>query len=247
MIHLSGAIRLLLLGGDIMADIIKELAAAVAAASSKKEDKPPRPPAYKFFRAVAFCDFPRQMDVFRWLINDDFYRVIYILHDRDIYDADDKNADGKILHSLPDTDEKQEFQVGDKKPPHYHMIIEIPKKCTEGTMSDRFAAYLHFDGLSDRYASARYLTHETYKARHKAQYPRENVCGDLSLYADCMGEDVDVCATAKRWMDYRQQAQSKGASPDNVNAEAAKLAIIAGDSALVSSVMSHSYFYSKFF
>ena len=38
--------------------------------------------------AVIQSDFPNQMDVFRWLLQDNQYRVIYILHDRDIVEEE---------------------------------------------------------------------------------------------------------------------------------------------------------------
>lgn len=230
-----------------MSDVIKELAASVAAATAKKEDKPPRSPAYKCFVAEIRADYHDKMEVLRWLIEDDFFRVVYILHDKDTFDNDDKDENGKILRSMPDTDEKREYEVGDIKPAHYHMMIFVPKKCTESTMTKRFGGYVHFDGCSDPFAYARYLTHETFDSRHKTLYPRSFVQGDVEKYNELLGRDNDVCVTARRWLQYRQDAIQDGAAPDRVDAEAAKRAIIAGDSALVASVMSHAYFYSKFF
>ena len=206
-----------------------------------------RPPAYKCFVAEIRADYHDKMEVLRWLVNDDFFRVIYILHDRDTFFDSDKNAYGKILRSMPNTDEMKEFQVGDIKPAHYHVMVFRPQKCTESTMTKMFGGYVHFEGCSDAFAYCRYLTHETFDSKHKAQYPRSAVCGDVEKYNELLGRDNDVCVTARRWLKYREQAIQNGSAPDRVDAEAAKLAIIAGDSALVSSVMSHSYFYSKFF
>lgn len=230
-----------------MSDVIKELAAAVAAATAKKEDKPPRPPAYTCFVAEIRADYHEKMEVLRWLADDDFFRVVYILHDRDFFTDDDKDDSGKIFRSMPDTDEKREYEVGDTKPAHYHVMVFVPKKCTESTMGKRFGGYVHFDGCSDAFSYARYLTHETFDSKHKTQYPRSAVLGDVEKYQDLLGRDKDVCATARRWLQYREQAIQNASAPDRVDAEAAKLAIIAGDSALVASIMSHAYFYSKFF
>lgn len=210
-------------------------------------EKEKRPPAYTCFVCEIRADYHDKMEVFRWLIDDDFFRVVYILHDKDTFDDNDKDENGKILRSVPDTDEMREYQVGDIKPAHYHMMIFVPKKCTENTMTKRFGGYVHFSGCSDPFAYARYLTHETFESRHKTLYPRAFVLGDFEKYQELLGRDKDVCVTARRWIEYREQAKKDGAAPDRVDAEAAKAAIIAGDSALVASIMSHSYFYSKFF
>lgn len=219
----------------------------VEAAKTNEEEAPKRPPAYTCFVAEIRADYHDKMEVLRWLVDDDFFRVVYILHDRDIFCDDDKEKSGKILRPMPDTDEMKEFQVGDIKPPHYHVMVFRPKKCTAATMAKQFGSYVHFEGCSDAFAYARYLTHETFDSRHKTQYPRSAVLGDVEKYNELLGRDNDVCVTARRWLQYREQATQNGAAPDRIDAEAAKLAIIAGDSALVSSVMSHSYFYSKFF
>lgn len=228
-----------------MASAVQKIAAASLVETAEKTSK--RPPAYTCFVAEIRADYHDKMEVLRWLAEDDFYRVVYILHDRDIFYDNDKDKDGKILRDMPDTDVKKEFQVGDIKPAHYHLIVFRPKKCTEATMDKQFGGYVHFEGCSDAFAYARYLTHETFDSKHKTQYPRSAVLGDVEKYQELLGRDKDVCATARRWLQYREQAIQNASAPDRVDAEAAKLAIIAGDSALVASIMSHAYFYSKFF
>lgn len=183
--------------------------------------------------AVIQSDFPNQMDVFRWLCKDDQYRVIYILHDRDIVEEEH-------VRKMPDDTEKT-MKVGDLKIPHYHLIIKIPSKLTAETFSKRFGNYVNFQICGDSKEYAHYLTHETFSARDKHQYMRNQVKGDLSLYHDLMtgAKDDDTCEVIARF----SQAVSLC---DGDKAFAIQYLCGQHDITAVRSVMSHAYFYEKF-
>lgn len=210
----------------------------------KKPERKPRPAQYTIFRAVVQTDRPHQMDVFRWLIADSAYCVCWILHDRDIYAPEDcENVDPvthERYHIRKGWDNIQRFFVGQTKPAHIHMIVKTGRKCTGETMSERFGHYVTFEGVTDAQATALYLTHRTFAAREKYQYPEMCVQGDLDFYAHLAGLGQDELSTCRRWLDYVKQARDSGGDLFSV---AIQIAIAAGDRALVRSVMSHGYFY----
>lgn len=219
----------------------------------KKPERKPRPAQYTVFRAVVQTDRPHQMDVFRWLISDSAYSVCWILHDRDKYAPEDCEGVDPITHERfhlrKGWDNVQRFTVGQTKPAHIHMIVKTGRKCTGETMSERFGHYVTFEGVTDVQATALYLTHRTYAARNKYQYPEMCVQGDLDLYANLAGLGQDEMHLCRRWLEYMRQARDVerdgyGQTGDFYSM-AIKLAIAAGDKALVKSVMSHGYFYKN--
>lgn len=183
--------------------------------------------------AVIQSDFPNQMDVFRWLLQDDQYRVIYILHDRDAVEEEH-------TRKMPDDTERL-MKVGDLKIPHYHLIVRIPSKLTAETFSKRFGSYVNFQICGDSKEYARYLTHETFSARDKYKYSRELVKGDMSMYHDLMtgAKDDDICDVISRFSD--AVAMCNGDKSLAIQYLCGMHDIIA-----VKSVMSHAYFYEKF-
>lgn len=183
--------------------------------------------------AVVQSDFPNQMDVFRWLLQDNQYRVIYILHDRD-------TVEEEHTRKMPDDTERL-MKVGDLKIPHYHIIVRIPSKLTAETFSKRFGSYVNFQICGDSKEYARYLTHETFSARDKYKYSRELVKGDMSMYHDLMtgARDDDTCDVIARFSD--AVAMCNGDKSLAIQYLCGKHDITA-----VKSVMSHAYFYEKF-
>lgn len=219
---------------------------------TEKSRNPPkqRPAQYTAFCAVVQCDYSNQMDVFRWLCSDSVYTLVWILHDRDRFTVDDmdKDENGNRLDYHERTDgqgAKTRYKVGDIKPPHIHMIVKCGAKLQENTMAGRFGNYVHFDGLSDIQAYALYLTHRTFDARNKYQYPEMAVQGDLNQYAEWAHLAQDEIEMGRRWLDYVHQARE--CSDADTFSTALKLAIAAGDKTLYKSVMSHSYFYKNFY
>lgn len=204
----------------------------------------PHAAQYTVFRFVVQTDNPHQMDVFRWLISDSAYTVVWILHDHDcysLYDMDEQT--GGKYHIRKGWDNVQQFEVGDLKPAHIHGIVKCGRKATPETMSGRFGQYVTFQGVSDVQQCALYLCHRTFDSRNKYQYPDFCVQGDLDQYAEWAGLGQNVVAICRRWLDYCKQARY---NDSDVFATALKIAIAAGDKTLVKSVMSHSYFYKNF-
>jgi hypothetical protein len=191
------------------------------------------------------------MDVFRWLISDSAYTVVWILHDHDRYTLHDMDAEtGYKYHIRKGWEHVQQFYVDDVKFPHIHGIVKCGRKCTPETMSGRFGQFVTFQGVSDVQQCALYLTHRTFDARDKFQYPEFAVQGDLDQYAEWAGlgqNEVDIC---RRWLDFMEQARNVNRDCNGQTGDffsmAIKLAIAAGDKTLVKSVMSHSYFYKNF-
>ena len=183
--------------------------------------------------AVVQSDFTEQMDVFRWLCNDNQYRVIYILHDRD-------TVEEEHTRTMPDGTEMQ-MKVGDLKIPHYHLIVRIPSKLSAETFSKRFGNYVNFQVCGDSKEYARYLTHETFSARDKYKYSREQVSGDIALYRDLMvsAVDNDPCAIIERVSELTTACNGD-------KALMLKMLCSVHDVEAVKSIMAHAYFYEKF-
>lgn len=189
-----------------------------------------------WMRCIIQTDFSEQMDVFRWLISDKYYRCIYILHDHDQI-MDETEVHDRLM---PDGTEKH-YAVGDLKPPHYHMIIKLPKKLTADTFSKRFGSYVHFQVCSDPQNYARYFLHNTFVSKHKYQYELYCIKGDADLCCDLLKPQsaVDQVECLRRFMALYEAMGSN--ARDTIEA-----ALLSSDTDLVKSVMSHSYFYGRF-
>lgn len=183
--------------------------------------------------AIIQADFPEQMEVFRWLQTDNQYRCIWILHDHDL--TEEEHA-----RTMPDGSEVT-LKVGDKKYPHYHMIIKIPSKLSAKTFSKRFGNYVNFQICGDSKEYAHYLTHETFSARDKYKYDRGDVCGDMALYHDLMvgAKDDDTCDIVERFAELSTLCNGD-------KALAVKMLCATHDISAVKSIMAHAYFYEKF-
>lgn len=186
----------------------------------------------KWMRCIIQCDFTEQMDVYRWLISDNQYQCIWIVHNRDICEED-------YTRVMPDGTEK-EYKTGDLKCPHIHMIIKIPKKLSAKTVSGRFGNYVHFQVCADPVDYARYFLHQTFNSRHKFQYKMQDVLGDSDLiselYKSCKsGTSLESCRK------FRDLVKVTGDAKTAVDA-----LIDSADADTLKSIMAHPYFYSTF-
>lgn len=214
--------------------------------------KPPVEAPTRFFCAVAQCDFPAQMDVVRWLLQDSAYTCFYIVHNADTYTAEDvqeRGKDGIITRTNGDGSQSQ-FREGDKKPAHIHIIVQTLTKMRTGTLTKRFCDQLHFMSCQkeygDRYEAARYLTHESFRARNKYRYKRSEIKysegeshdSAVSLYSECMqSEDGALLDDLREFIDIKKQA---GDTLQTVHAIIAQ-----GNARAVRRIMSHAYFYDR--
>ena len=133
------------------------------------------------------------------------------------------------------------LKVGDRKYPHYHIIIKIPSKLSAETFSKRFGNYVNFQVCGDSKEYARYLTHETFSARDKYKYAREDICGDIALYHDLMvgAKDDDSCDIVERFAELTNLCNGD-------KALAVKMLCATHDISAIKSIMAHAYFYEKF-
>lgn len=214
--------------------------------------KPPCESPSRYFCAVAQCDYSEQMDVIRWLLQDDSYTCIYIMHDADTYtDADitEKGENGVITRKNGDGT-MSEFRAGDKKPAHIHIIVETKTKMRSNTLTTRFCSQLRFFACQkeygDKYEAARYLTHESFRARSKHKYERSKVKyseggshdSAITLYAELMQtEDGALLDDLREFIAIKEQAG------DTV--QAVRATIATGNARAVKRIMSHAYFYDK--
>ena len=183
--------------------------------------------------AVVQCDFPMQMEVYRYLMQCNTYKCIAIVHDKDRYlqDYERKNGNGEVNN----------YKVGDLVPPHIHIIIKLPRKFSAECFTDRFANYVHFEICHDPYEYALYFQHLTFQAikDNKVQYPKEAIFGD----ADMLDKYVhSVCQSSHDYITEFYSAYMRGGSPENA------LTILMQEGAVktIQDVKRHAYFYRRF-
>lgn len=201
---------------------VKKVKGAADAEEQKKVS------ASRFFRFIAQADSEDQMSVARWLMCDPLYECIWILHDKDVNQDDDKD------------DCQTTFDGSDRIKPHFHFIVRIPKKCSALTMTKRFGGYINFQRCTDPFDYAYYLTHEVFRARNKHRYSESEICGDMDFKKELrskIGRDVDLC---KQWQRYLNDANG------NIQL-ACQFAVRDGNGALIKQLKSHAYFYERFF
>lgn len=181
-----------------------------------------------WFAFVAQADISEQMEVVHWIRQDPRYRVVTILHDRDIYEEDTE---------ITRNDEKVMKHAGETKPAHYHGIIRVGAKITSLSLVKRFGGYLHFELLNDPGEYAHYMLHATFNARNKQPYYYGDLLDDVALWGEIAdGErEHDVCGVVERVTSYRENGEI---SVDKMLAERDAIALRA--------LISHSYFYATF-
>lgn len=94
------------------------------------------------------------------------YRVVYILHDRDVWAEGDELPEG--------------VQVGDRKKPHWHVLVSV----TEGRTASAFSKFLggiYVEGLHSRESYLSYMLHDTPASWHKVSYDVSELHGDARL------------------------------------------------------------------
>lgn len=182
--------------------------------------------------AVIQCDFPNQMDVFRWLQHDEQYRIIYICHDRDICEETHVRVDADGIEST--------IEQGTLKPEHIHIIIKLPRRLSAETFTKRFGGYVNFQVCVDPPEYARYFTHSTYTSKDKHHYAKSAVRGDLQLYYELMQSQTakDTLSVVSRIFEYGRECAT--------NQDIVLECINRGDSDALHSIMSHAYFYMQF-
>lgn len=198
-------------------------------ADKEKTRNPPRTQRGVWFGFVAQADISEQMDVVRWLRNDTRYRVVTILHNKDVYEEDSTiTRDGAEVA----------VKKGDRKSDHFHGIVRVGSKITAQSLAKRFGSYLHFELLSDPAEYAMYMLHQTFNARDKAKYDYSELLDDVALWDEITEKERedDVCAVVRKVASYR--TDSGEISVDDM--------LTASDAVALRSLMGHSYFYKTF-
>lgn len=196
-----------------------------------KQRNPPRPRTQRgvWFAFVAQADISDQMEVVRWLREDPRYRVVTILHDKDVYDEDS---------TITRNGEEIPVKAGDRKGLHYHGIVRVGSKITAASLCKRFGGYLHFELLSDPAEYAMYMLHATFNSREKERYYYGDLQDDVALWDDVADSERsdDVCAVVARVASYR--TDSGEISVDKM--------LETSDAVALRALMAHSYFYKSF-
>lgn len=239
-------------------------------AEKKAPRKPPQEPQFVelaslWFVAVAQADYENQMEVLRWILEDETYICFYILHDKDTYTAEEileraeKDKDGKPLDYITRVNgdgSKSQYKAGDLKPPHVHIMVQVRSKMRASTLAKRFCNQLHFEvpqcQFSDKFEACRYLTHECFRARNKYRYERSKVLyskcryeESKGAYMELVGSDGSHLLETVRTMKQVKDMFRQSGDAENATRYAVSALLEMGDISALKTVMSRAYFFDK--
>lgn len=205
-----------------------------------KKEKKEKVQKGKNFRCVIQTDYEKQMEVFNWLVNCLQYNCVWILHDKDVYTADDMGENGIYTRKNGDGSESQ-FSPGDLKNPHYHLYLETGVALSERAMEKRFADVLDFQLVADPMYDLLYFTHETFSGRGKYIYPRSDIQGDRVVYEKRVRE-LKRCSSSAVVLRIRDAFDMF----DGNKKQAVSYLCGVNDDDAINSILAHSNFYDKF-
>ena len=117
------------------------------------------------FAFILYPDDDKHMWVLRMLNRyPQIYRVVYILHDKDVWDKNDE-------------EENPEHVSGTSKKSHYHVLCVYKSKVTASSFSRKLGG-VYCQLVSDRFAYILYMLHDTYDSRDKWQYLPQDLKGN---------------------------------------------------------------------
>lgn len=120
------------------------------------------------FAFILYPDDDRHMWVLRMLNRyPQIYRVVYILHDKDVWEKSDEEEDPQHV-------------AGTLKKPHYHVLCVYKSKVTASSFSRKLGG-VYCQLVSDRFAYILYMLHDTFESRDKFQYLPQDLKGDSRL------------------------------------------------------------------
>lgn len=134
------------------------------------------PPKYRTFAVVLQPREEKQMRILQHMIRfPKIYRAVYILHDKDTYDEIDLDQ-----YKADHDGETPNWEVGDLKPPHYHVCFKSDSPMSGSAMSKRLGG-IHVECVNDEKAYGLYMLHESpacWERPSKVPYDPELLQGD---------------------------------------------------------------------
>jgi hypothetical protein len=120
----------------------------------------------RIFLVLLYPDNAEHLQVIYQLTN--YYKCVGIKHDKDVYQDDIFDTDGKLIH-----------KKGDLKKPHYHFVIEYDNPRYRNGVAKDLGIDVRFVQLAENFiASKEYLLHR--KQPEKYQYNLDELVGCLS-------------------------------------------------------------------
>lgn len=146
---------------------------------------------YWSFGLVLYPEDDSQMRILRFFLRfPRQYRLVYILHDRDVYLQ--RQYDSWLADPSHDG-QPPSWSVGDPEKPHYHLLVKLTSRRTEKSFSN-FLGGVHVEGISNFDAQLAYLLHATLADEDKFQYDISDLYGDPDLIARLSNDDPFVRA-----------------------------------------------------
>lgn len=101
------------------------------------------------------------------------YRLVYILHDRDVYLQ--RDIDAEILKYG-----EAKHEVGESKKAHYHVFIRYKNSVSPSSFSNSLGG-IFVEAVSDSYSYLRYMLHDTPDSWDEFSYLPQDLRGDSKL------------------------------------------------------------------
>ena len=141
--------------------------------SNETLEKQNRPPQNRNFAFILYPEDPRHEWTLQHVLRfPKLYKGVYILHDKDVWGQDDLE-EYREKHDGQDPN----WQIGEPKKAHYHVLISWPSATTASSVAKRLGLN-HVEAVSDKFAYTLYMLHEGYEWSDKYQYPFEALQGD---------------------------------------------------------------------
>lgn len=133
------------------------------------------------FGVILYPDRLEHRNMLEYLEKHDYlFQIVYILHDRDLYDEEDiekikkRKEEGTYTKDVPN--------VGDIKEPHYHVLIHCKNPYSLKGFLNFFHAWIdHAEVLNSVASSIMYMLHDTPNSLNKVPYHPKELKGDIGL------------------------------------------------------------------
>ncbi len=150
------------------------------------EVKTNKPPRFYSFGLVLYpdCDAHcRLIEYFQRRSN--MFKPVWILHDQDTYDVAEREQ-----YMQEHEGEEPSWSVGDRKKPHWHVLITKPEISTVSAV-EKFLGVSHVEGISSKVSYLSYMIHDTPASWHKHPYQISDLMGDKRQIKYLLTQNAD--------------------------------------------------------
>lgn len=133
------------------------------------------------FAVILYEDCAEHMEMLKYLTTRPRYECVWIKHDRDIWTVDDE----EVING--------DYNAGDKKKPHYHIMWKL-RDCTTAQAQQKFFGTWvnHVEMISSASSYVAYMLHDTPDSMKKVSYCMDELKGSSRLIKRCLGDEAII-------------------------------------------------------